>query len=298
MLSVEERRKKFNIPNDPILAKNKTLALNIIAPDRDASIIRAYIRVSTLKQKIEGHSLDSQEEQIKDYCRNNNLPGHIIIYKDEAVSGRATKREHFDRMCDDLRIGDTIITYSMSRLGRNMDQVQKFFRDMKARYIKVICLKENFNFDGIAAEIFLTVMSLMLQLESDFCRSRTQDVMHRLKENGTLRTKPRFGYGYIGTGKDRTIVEKPEEQQIINFILAIITGDPNICDSEITRLINSEITNKLLNYKNKPKIFQSSVTNIINKNNLRSDTVDHINRRIELLETIADNSKDVIVHLD
>ena len=59
MLSLEERRKQYNIPNDPILAKNKTLALNIIAPNRKPSIVHAYIRVSTLKQKLEGQSVDA-----------------------------------------------------------------------------------------------------------------------------------------------------------------------------------------------------------------------------------------------
>lgn len=272
MLSLEERRLRYNIPNDPILAKNKTLALNVIAPDRKASVVHAYIRVSTLKQQLEGQSLDTQEEQIREYCRRNNVPGNIILYPEDAVSGRVSNRKEFSRMLNNVDKGDVIITYSLSRLGRNMHEILDFLRDMKNRYITVICLKENFNIEGLYADMFVAVLAAITQVESDLVRDRAADAMHHLKQTGQLRPKPKFGYKYLKDGTSTTTVPIEEQQQIIIFILALITGNPRISDAEITRSINHEIEVGNLRYKGKSKIYQVSVRNIINNNNLRSDT--------------------------
>jgi len=272
MLSLEERRKQFNIPNDPILAKNKTLSLNILAPNRKTSIIRAYIRVSTLKQKVEGQSLDAQEAQIREHCERHKIPGDILLYPEDAVSGRVAERPEFTKLCNEVQIGDVLIAYSLSRFGRNMHEIISFLRNMKDRYIRVVSLKEDWNIEGTYGDIILAIMAGMSQIESDLVRERTCDTMRHLKETGRLRSKPKFGYKYIKDGDETKIALVEDEQKVINFILALITGNPRINDSEITRRINHEIKVNNLTFKGNNKIYQSSVRNIIINNNLRNDT--------------------------
>lgn len=272
-ISLEERRKRFNIPNDPVLAKNKTLALNVIAPERKQRTIHAYVRVSTMKQKIEGQSLEAQQDLIRSHCHRFNLTDPIEWYIEDAISGRSADRVEFNRMYSSVNMGDIIITYSLSRLGRNMHQMLDLIRDMKNKYVQVICLKENIDLDGPYANILLSTFATMAEMESDLVRERTKDAMQHLKEKGELRTKPKFGFKYIKDGRDTIIVEVEDEQKVINFILSLITGNPTISNAEITRAVNHEIHIGNLKYRNKPKVHDCSIRSIIINNNLRGDSV-------------------------
>src|SRR5689334_2090760 len=82
--------------------------------------ILCYKRVSTTKQVEEGHSLEAQHKYIEEYITNNKLVGHVEFFQDQAISGKDMKnRPDFQRMKDTMRKGDTIVSYSLSRLGRN-----------------------------------------------------------------------------------------------------------------------------------------------------------------------------------
>lgn len=260
-LTVEERRKKYNIPTVPIIP----LTLNVIYTPK----VYGYIRVSTNKQEKEGASLEAQELMIKRYCTDRNLLEPIPMHEGGKSGKNMRDRPKFMEMCQLLHDGDTIVTYSLSRLGRNTEEILHFMRNMKDRNIKVVCLKENIEPNTITGELLMSILASINQFEMNQTRERTADTLRALKAAGKLRTKPHFGWGYVGVGKDRTLVEKPQEQEVINFILTHITLNPEIRDTTLAKFINIEIKEGRLSFRH-PTIYSYQVHRIITHNSLRN----------------------------
>ena len=80
--------------------------------------VALYIRVSTVDKQIKG--LQSQEEALKEYCRNHNLT-KIRIYKDK-MSGSKIVRPQLNRLQQDIFLGkiSTVICWKIDRLSRSL----------------------------------------------------------------------------------------------------------------------------------------------------------------------------------
>lgn len=77
-------------------------------------MIFSYARVSTAEQNV-----CQQTQYLKDrYQINKSF--------EEKVSGKDIQRLEFTRMKEELRSGDTVIAYDISRLGRNVVDVLQF----------------------------------------------------------------------------------------------------------------------------------------------------------------------------
>ena len=63
----------------------------------------AYIRVSTMEQKLHGLSLDAQRDTLKRYAESHDLE-IVAWYEDEGISGRkeVRKRPALQRMMKDV----------------------------------------------------------------------------------------------------------------------------------------------------------------------------------------------------
>lgn len=264
-ISLADRRKKYNIPVTPVVP----LTLKIIHIPK----VYGYIRVSTKKQEREGCSLEAQKVSIEKYCSDNNLPIPIIIDEGARSGSTIAQRPKFIDMCEIVKEGDTIIAYSLSRLGRNTEEVLHFISDMQNRKIKVISLKEKFDPDTIVGKLMLTIMSSVNEFEMEQSKQRIADTIQRLKEEGKFKTKPHIGWKFVGIGKDRQLVEDPQEQNLINFILSKISEYPDIRNAQITRLINEEIDAGRLTYRKGKHIHNNQVHRIIQYNHLRDGII-------------------------
>ncbi|QIG79927.1 recombinase family protein [Stakelama tenebrarum] len=81
-----------------------------------------YARVSSTKQKTQGHGLDSQESRCRDYAAYKGMRV-VGVYKDD-ISGAASKRPAMERMLTYLREHraepHAVIIDDISRLARDM----------------------------------------------------------------------------------------------------------------------------------------------------------------------------------
>ena len=279
MLTIEERRRRLGISIPTIEIPLKMTHV---------PTVYGYIRVSTDKQECSGLGLDVQEEQIKIKCKLLQLSDPIIV-SDPALSGRfMANRPKFVEMCAMLKNGDTVIAHCLSRLARNTKEFLIFVEDMRTRCVRIICIKEDFDLKyengqlSANAQLTLTLMAAIAEFEATQTRERTKAAMAKLRAEGRLRSKPFFGYQWITekvtTGgidgkkevKQRTLVEVPEEQAVINFLLVSINDDKNISIADLTRLLNQKISSGSLQYRGKPKVFDNQVSRITNNNKLRS----------------------------
>ena len=81
-------------------------------------MVYAYVRVSTGKQ-----STETQRFEIKKFSKTKKI--HIDRWIDETISGmKGIQNRRLGKVLRQARKGDVLITSELSRLGRNLMQVQ------------------------------------------------------------------------------------------------------------------------------------------------------------------------------
>lgn len=270
MLSLQDRQRRLT---------EASLSLNLSISKPIEKKVFGYIRVSTDKQELNGIGLDVQEDTIRNYCKTFNFPIPTIISEDKAISGRdINNRPEYLKMKNQALPGETIIVYSLCRLNRNTIQFLSFVEEMKAKFVRVIIIKSNIDINyenGIvspSSQFTLVILGGAAEFEAAQTRMRVKGAMDKLNNDGTLRTKPPFGYHYITNDKNqRVLAEVPDQQAVIQFILEKINLNKKVSIADLTHMVNEKITLRELSYKGKPKVWHSQITKIVSQNNLRGD---------------------------
>lgn len=126
----------------------------------------SYCRVSTSEQAQTGHSLSTQEDRINAYCIAKGLP-QPELFKDAGISGKKkSNRPALNEMLAKAQKGDTIITFSLSRLARNTIETLQIISDLKKRGINFVSITEDINTSTASGKFFLTVLSALAEMES------------------------------------------------------------------------------------------------------------------------------------
>lgn len=241
-----------------------------------------YVRVSTFKQVEEGHSIEAQSNKIREFCSSKNLPPPII-FSDEGISGCNTDDRHsFNQMLSLVKPGDTIVSYSLSRLGRSTLDILNFVKSVKEKGINLYCLDKPIDTKTPEGNLFIGILSSVDEFEREQDAVRTSMVMQSRSRAGKLKTKGPFGYRAEGN----KLFPVPEEQKVIEFIALFLSMNPSAKDCDVTRAVQYRIdSGELLMRKTtdrdpntqKPlkrpcdgkKAHQSTISSIIRQNNLR-----------------------------
>lgn len=96
-------------------------------------MIFAYIRVSTKEQNT-----DRQEQAINEYCNSTKIRVDRVFI--DKMSGKDFNRPQYQALKLCLRTGDTIIIKELDRLGRNMEQIKKEWRELLEQGIDIVVI--------------------------------------------------------------------------------------------------------------------------------------------------------------
>ncbi len=96
-------------------------------------MLLGYVRVSSKDQNTE-----RQYEAFTEYQRVNNVKIERV-YEDK-VSGKTFNREQYQALKMTLRTGDTLIVKELDRLGRDMEQIKKEWRDIQNMGVDIVVL--------------------------------------------------------------------------------------------------------------------------------------------------------------
>jgi DNA invertase Pin-like site-specific DNA recombinase len=139
----------------------------------------AYKRVSTVKQ-----DLRRQEEAFKgiwidrEYC--------------DKLSGSTADRPQLNKLRLEAKVGDHIYVESISRLGRNVDDLRLIVQEFKDNDITVHFIKEGFN-TGSGNNMFkfmLTILGAVAEMERELTVERIREGIAKAKRYGTRSGKP------------------------------------------------------------------------------------------------------------
>lgn len=147
--------------------------------------VAAYCRVSTLQEE-QDLSYESQCEYFERLIESRSDMVLVDVYGDHGISGlSAEKRPELQRMLADAREGkiDLIIVKSISRLSRNMMDMQRIVDEMNGLGISIEFEKEGLKSDEPQFEIVMKFLAACAQEESN---SISQNVRWANKKNNQM----------------------------------------------------------------------------------------------------------------
>lgn len=218
-----------------------------------------YIRVSTINQKEEGISLDTQTKRIEDYCKYKNYELHKV-YSDAGISGGTMERQQLKDMLNNITKGNYIIVAELSRLSRNTKDALNILETIKNKGSYLISLNPDIDFSSSIGEMMYTILTAFHQLERKQTGERVTANMLNLSKQNLLRPRPPYGYKFISKEKPMEIDE--EEQKIIKIIIDKYTKE-KVNLLQISNYLNNN------NYKNrKTKFYAQIIKNILADNGI------------------------------
>jgi len=151
-----------------------------------------YMRVSTAKQ-VEGTSLKTQEEHIRNYCK---MFGHelVHIFSDEGMSGmKGSERPQFNnmlkRLADDKEVKGIAVA-SLSRLGRSLHEVLGLINGLQESGRVFISVKEHFDMTTKEGRLLLGLLGSVNEYERELIIERTQEGRLHAEMHGSRSGKP------------------------------------------------------------------------------------------------------------
>jgi DNA invertase Pin-like site-specific DNA recombinase len=138
-----------------------------------------YARVSTIEQ-----NLDLQLHALK-------KAGCQKIYR-EKVSGATRQRPEFQRMLDQIRVGDVIVVWKLDRLARSTRDLLETIETIQAAGAKFQSISEPWaDTTTHAGKMIMTVFAGIAEFERDLIRERTGAGREAAKKRGVQFGRPR-----------------------------------------------------------------------------------------------------------
>lgn len=151
-----------------------------------SSKIYCYLRVSTVKQELDGN-----KGEILLKVNSLGLNSQHIVWIEETISGMKNwKSRELGKI--DFKKDDVFITSEPSRVGRTMIQIMGFISDLMQKGVKIHFTKSKFEIDNsITSQVMVFAYSLCSQLERELISTRTKDSLAKKKKDGQILGRPK-----------------------------------------------------------------------------------------------------------
>ncbi|BBX38046.1 resolvase [Mycolicibacterium mageritense DSM 44476 = CIP 104973] len=137
-----------------------------------------YARIST----------DEQDEALQ--IRALEAAGIDALYIDHGVSGAKTSRPRLDAMLADLRRGDTVVVYSLSRLSRGTTHLMELSERFEHDGITLVSRTEQIDTSTAMGRFFYTVLAAQAAMERELLIERTRAGLEAARAAGRYGGRP------------------------------------------------------------------------------------------------------------
>jgi len=155
-----------------------------------------YIRVSTDKQEV-----DNQRAAINAAAA---AEGMKVVFTEEQISSRKEDRQIY-KVIENLRPGETLIVYELSRLARSIGEIFSILEQIKKKKAAVWVLKPEIRTGGkndLQSSMLVFAFSVAAQVERDLISERTKNALRARKAAGVKLGRPK--------GKGQKVAEAAE----------------------------------------------------------------------------------------
>lgn len=156
-----------------------------------------YVRVSTLEQAEEGHSLDAQRTAIEQFCRARgwDLTG---IKTDAGISGTLADRPALQEVLDLASKGvfDVVIVHAIDRFYRDLQGLLAALNHLREHNVSFTSITENLDFSTPWGKLALAVLGTLAEIYIDRLRRETRKGRRARAAKGLHNGTPSLGYCY------------------------------------------------------------------------------------------------------
>ncbi|MPQ44719.1 recombinase family protein [Clostridium tarantellae] len=132
----------------------------------------SYERISTTKQ-------DERRQQL--VFNNIKIDKRYL----DKVSGKNKERPQLNKLMLNSKAGDNIYCESISRLGRNVDDLRYICKYFKDKDVTVHFIKEGFNTNGDMYKFMLTILGAVAEMERELIVERVREGIEKARIYGT-----------------------------------------------------------------------------------------------------------------
>ena len=222
--------------------------------------VGVYARVSS-RSAEQMNSLSAQVSELVRMFRDQYNIRIYDVYID-VLSGANADRPSYQRMLDDCRNRklDMIVCKSISRFGRNTEELLTAIREIRSYGVNIFFQLENLNTADVSTEYILTIISAFNEAENKSRSENTRMGFRSAAQTGTSRnyTRPCYGYHRGETGEleiceteaanVRLIFDAYQSGASISQLLILLkslgipspTGNESWCKRTIDEMLSNE----------------------------------------------------------
>ncbi len=160
-------------------------------------VLRAagYRRVS-MREQVDGHSLDAQAAHIQGYV---TAQGWCLVelYTDAGLSAKkGSPRPAFDRLLVDARAGrfDVIVVDKIDRFSRHLGSLLVALEQLNAANVAFVSVQERLDLTTPWGKLMLTVLGMLAEIYIDNLRQETRKGKIQRARDGLWNGSIPFGY--------------------------------------------------------------------------------------------------------
>lgn len=170
-----------------------------------------YIRVSTEYQtKADSNSIETQKRLCRDLCERKGIPVAKII--EQVKSGRKDRRELIDIVEKELKRGDAIVVWAVSRFARSQRTTHNLVDTLAKKKCRLLSYSENL--DTSEDDKFLGLHAWIAEMESKQISERVKMSLASKKMRGEHTGRVPFGYRFVD-GKGSPLEQDPEKMALV-----------------------------------------------------------------------------------
>jgi DNA invertase Pin-like site-specific DNA recombinase len=159
-------------------------------------MIFGYARVSTIEQNLH-LQIDALQKL-----------GCEKIFQEKA-SGKKLDRPELEKLLTQIRAGDTLIVYSIDRLGRTVKQLIQLINDFKENGINFKSITEGaFDTTTPMGEAVFQIMAILKGLEVSILRERTMKGLDAARARGRKGGRKLGSYNKVTAAAAATLYQK------------------------------------------------------------------------------------------
>lgn len=149
-------------------------------------MLYGYVRVSTGTQAKHGYSLDEQTEILI-----NAGVDEKRIFIDAGKTGTNFNRDGWINLTKAVRDGDTIVCYSMDRIGRNFNEIVMNMNVLEQNGVNIKTIRENVDTTTAAGRMTAQIFSAVAEMEHTLILERTAAGREAAQKSGKVCNRPK-----------------------------------------------------------------------------------------------------------